>query len=83
MDSPDSLAFNTEGAWYSVVTENRAVGHVVSKTEACTKESSEAGFRRDCRRLQGAACMKRSTQELGRPWPFLMIRGETDPSFPG
>ena len=56
-------------AWYSVVTSIKAVGNVVNVTEANTKESFFGGarFRRDCRRPQGVACMKRSTQELGRP----------------
>jgi len=40
----------TPEAWNSVVTSIGAVGHVVNVTEACTKESFMARFRRDCRR---------------------------------
>ena len=54
-------------AWYSVVTEMNAVGNVVNETEADTKESLILRFWRDCRRHQGVACMKRSTQELAKP----------------
>jgi len=54
-------------AWYSVVTEMNAVANVVNETEANTKESLMVRFWRDCRRHKGVACMKRSTQELGRP----------------
>jgi len=55
-------------AWYSTVISIDADGDVFNVTEANTKESLEqARFRRVCRCHQGVACMKRSTQELGRP----------------
>ena len=60
-------------AWYSTVISIDADGGVFNVTEADTKESLEqAGFRRVCRCHQGVACIKRNTQEPGRPCKFLI-----------
>jgi hypothetical protein len=74
----------TSEAWYSIVKSIKADGDVFNVTEANTKESlvlcracsctEQARFRRVCRCPQGVACMKRSTQELGRPCQFLIVR---------
>lgn len=74
----------TSEAWYSIVKSIKADGDVFNVTEANTMESlvlcracfgtEQARFRRVCRCPQGVACMKRSTQELGRPCQFLIVR---------
>jgi len=58
--------------WYSFDTKFHADDDVVNDTEVNTKDSSLVRIRRVCRSPQGVACLKRSTQELGRP--FMLLR---------